>query len=119
MQRNRDVFVTTGIGAIVGLAAALALGVLLASPTGILLTGGCGFITVVRDSGFDPWTGQPRGQVTRSNCFDAQSEYTSPPPEEIAGRRGLPWATLIVAGFTLGGLGAGLAGKRRRVPASG
>jgi hypothetical protein len=107
MRDHRDLLATITISLLIGAAAAVVL-VVLARPTNILVTGGCGYITVVQEAGFDPWTGQPQGQVTQSNCLGDDQVYSSPPPEELLGQAALPWGSFLAVVGALVGLGLGL-----------
>jgi len=77
---------------------------------------------IVREPGFDPWTGEPYGMTYRCTNdlgigIPGTRDLTETPPDDIAGRRAIP----IPAGFALGVLvlgGLAVASYRRgRSPA--
>ena len=117
-HRSDDTLATIAILGAVGAVAGIALAItLIAAPAGVAPTSGCGSATVVRDAGFDPWTGQPQGRVIQGWCIDREYVTESPVPNERLGRTGLPWGSLLVVGFALGGLVVGwIVGASTRRP---
>jgi hypothetical protein len=79
----------------------------------VLSTTGCGTQRVVQEAGFDPWTGQPHGPTMDVDCFGTLVEHWDV-PAELAGRWGIPWATVLAIGGAL--LGAGAAMVSTRLP---
>lgn len=99
-----EIAIPGGVGAFAGIVLAI---MLMAAPTGTLWTSGCGPSTLVRSAGFDPWTGQPQGQIVQGWCMGHAYVTDSPIPNALLGHRGLPWASLLTLGFAIGGLVAG------------
>ena len=101
--------ITTAVGGLAGIVLPMTL---MAAPTGIAPTSGCGPSTLVRDAGFDAWTGRPRGQIIEGRCMDHAYVSESPAPAKLIGRTGVPWASALTGGFALCGLLAGWVASR-------
>ena len=114
---KRDALVAASIGAAIGCIAGIVLVIVVARPMGILGTSACGPSTLV-EAGFDPWTGQPRGQVVQGSCMGHDYVTTSPIPNDLLGHVGLPWGSLVVVAATIvGGLACWVVARRLRQPA--
>jgi len=92
------------IGAVFGIVLSAFLS---AGATGILSTSGCGPTHLLQEAGFDPWTGLPHGPIVEVECIRGPLIENQDVPADLAGRRGIPWATVLTIGSGL--LGAGLA----------
>jgi hypothetical protein len=92
------------VGGLLGLALAVSL---MGPPTGVLSTTGCGPTTLVQGAGFDPWTGQPRGQVIEGRCMDHNYVTAQPVPTDLVGRVGFPWASAVTVALALAGAAFG------------
>jgi hypothetical protein len=94
--------------AVIGAVVAIVLSAFLSGGvTGILSTSGCGPTRLLQEAGFDPWTGLPRGRIVEVQCLFGPIIENQDVPADLAGRRGIPWATVLTIGSGL--LGAGLA----------
>lgn len=92
------------LGGVLGIALALAL---MGPPSGVLSTTGCGPTTLVQGAGFDPWTGQPRGQIVEGQCMDYHYVSPEPIPADLVGRVGFPWASAVTVALALAGAAFG------------
>ena len=97
---------STIAGGVAGIVLAITL---MGPPTGVQPASGCGPATLIRDAGFDPWTGQPRGDVIEGRCIDHDYVDERPLPAALVGRTGFPWASAMALGSGLGGLIVGWA----------
>jgi hypothetical protein len=106
-QRGAHALATAAFGAVVGGLVAIILVALTATANGVLPTSACGPSRLVRDAAFDPWTGQPRGQVIQGRCMDREYADERPVPPELVGRTGFPWASAMTLAFAVVGLAVG------------
>lgn len=108
VDRANEAVASGAIWAAIGMFAGFVLALtLMPPPAGVAPTSACGPSELIRDAGLDPWTGEAHGRVIQGRCMDHEYVTEDPVPDELRGRTGLPWASLLVAGFGVGGLAVG------------
>ncbi len=113
MDAGRATSATVAIAGVIGGFASLVLAItLIAAPTGIAPTSGCGPTRITQDAGFDPWTGQPRPRIIHGDCMGHIYDTVEPIPNELLGRTGLPWGSFVVIAGVLVGLAGGWLASR-------